>query len=157
MEFFEAHDQLARAKGELVAALPPSGLAVLNADDPFFALLSEISTAPVSSFGFGAGDLRCENYMAADDGGCAFTVGDVSIHLALEGRHQARNALAALAVGEFAGVSLEQGGAALADVFVPHRLQDHNTSKGVVIVDDAYNASPDSMLAAFQTLAGRPP
>jgi UDP-N-acetylmuramoyl-tripeptide--D-alanyl-D-alanine ligase len=156
MEFFESREQLARAKGELVAELPESGLAVLNADDPFFALLSEMSTAPVRSFGFGAGDLLGENYMAADDGGCAFTVGDISIHLALEGRHQARNALAALAVGEFAGVSLEQGGAALADVFVAHRLQEHKTSKGVVIVDDAYNASPESMLAAFETLAERP-
>jgi UDP-N-acetylmuramoyl-tripeptide--D-alanyl-D-alanine ligase len=156
MEFFESREQLARAKGELVAELPESGLAVLNADDPFFALLSEMSMAPVRSFGFGAGDLLGENYMAADDGGCAFTVGGVSIHLALEGRHQARNALAALAVGEFAGVSLEQGGAALGDVFVAHRLQEHKTSKGVVIVDDAYNASPESMLAAFETLAERP-
>jgi UDP-N-acetylmuramoyl-tripeptide--D-alanyl-D-alanine ligase len=155
MEFFESHEQLARAKGELVAALP-SGLAVLNADDHFFPLLSEMSTAPVRSFGFGAGDLLGENYIAADDGGCAFKVGDVSIHLALEGRHQARNALAALAAGEFAGVSLEEGAAALANVFVEHRLQEHKTSKGVVIVDDAYNASPESMLAAFDTLAERP-
>src|SRR5260370_34476405 len=69
MEFFESHEQLARAKGELVAALPPSGLAVLNADDHFFPLLSEMSTAPVTSFGFGAGDLLGENYMGADDGG----------------------------------------------------------------------------------------
>ena len=156
MEFFESREQLARAKGELVAALRPSGLAVLNADDPFFALLSEMSTAPVTSFGLGAGDLLGENYMAADDGGCAFTVGDASIHLALEGRHQARNALAALAAGRFAGVGLDEGAAALANVFVAHRLQDHKTSKGVVIVDDAYNASPESMLAAFETLAERP-
>src|SRR6266851_3136029 len=156
MEFFASREQLARTKGELVAELPESGVAVLNADDPFFALLSEMSTAPVRSFGFGAGDLLGENYMAADDGGCAFTVGDVSIHLALEGRHQARNALGALAAGTFAGVGLEEGAAALANVFVPHRLQDHKTSKGVVIVDDAYNASPESMLAAFETLAERP-
>ena len=75
--------------------------------------------------------------MAADDGGSAFTVRDVSVYLALEGRHQARNALAALAAGEFAGVSLDEGAAALANVFVEHRLQEHKTSKGVVIVDDA--------------------
>src|SRR5258708_22616151 len=89
MEFFESQEQLARAKAELVAALPPSGLAVLNADDPFFGLLSDISTAPVPSFGFGAGDLRCENYMAAADGGCAVTVGADSRHLGREGRHRA--------------------------------------------------------------------
>ncbi len=152
MEFFESREQLARAKGELVAELPESGLAVLNADDPFFALLSEMSTAPVRSFGFGAGDLLGENYMAADDGGCAFTVADISVHLALEGRHQARNALAALAVGEFAGVSLEQGGAALADVFVAHRLQEHKTAKGVVIVDDAYNRRAAEVFDAVAVL-----
>jgi UDP-N-acetylmuramoyl-tripeptide--D-alanyl-D-alanine ligase len=156
MEFFSSQEQLARGKGELVAALPESGLAVLNADDPFFSLLSELSAAPVTSFGFGAGDLRGESYVAGDDGGCTFTVGDASVHLALEGRHQARNALAALAVGVFAGVGLEEGAAALANVFVAHRLQDHKTSKGVVIVDDAYNASPESMLAAFETMAERP-
>ena len=156
MEFFESQEQLARGKGELVAALPASGQAVLNADDPFFSLLSEMSTAPVTSFGFEAGDLRGQNYTTADDGGCEFTVGDVSVYLALEGRHQARNALAALAAGQFAGVSLDAGAAALANVFVEHRLQEHKTSKGVVIVDDAYNASPESMLAAFETLAERP-
>src|SRR5713101_4703189 len=156
MEFFDSQEQLARGKGELVAALPAAGRAVLNADDPFFLLLSEMSTARVTSFGFEAGDLHGENYMAADDGGCAFTVRDVSVYLALEGRHQARNALAALAAGMFAGVGLEEGAAALANVFVAHRLQDHKTSKGVVIVDDAYNASPESMLAAFETLAERP-
>jgi UDP-N-acetylmuramoyl-tripeptide--D-alanyl-D-alanine ligase len=155
MEFFDSQELLARGKGELVAALPGSGLAVLNADDPFFPLLSEMSAAPVRSFGFRAGDVRGENYMVGD-GGCAFTVGDVAVRLELKGRHQARNALAALAAGEFAGVGLEEGAAALANVAVPHRLQEHKTSKGVVIVDDAYNASPESMLAAFETLVERP-
>jgi UDP-N-acetylmuramoyl-tripeptide--D-alanyl-D-alanine ligase len=155
MEFFESREQLARGKGELVAALPASGLAILNADDPFFPLLSEMSTAPVRSFGFEGGDVRGENYMVGD-GGCAFTVGDVAVRLELEGRHQARNALAAIAAGGFAGVGPEESAAALANVFVAHRLQDHETSKGVLIVDDAYNASPESMLAAFETLAERP-
>jgi UDP-N-acetylmuramoyl-tripeptide--D-alanyl-D-alanine ligase len=156
MEFFASQEHLARGKGELVAALPSSGRAVLNADDQFFPLLSTISAAPVRSFGFGAGDVLGENYRAAADGGCDFTVRGVPVHLALEGRHQARNALAALAVGEFADVSLEDGAAALANVAVAHRLQEHQTTKGVVIVDDAYNASPESMLAAFDTLAEKP-
>jgi UDP-N-acetylmuramoyl-tripeptide--D-alanyl-D-alanine ligase len=156
MEFFASQEQLARGKGELVAALPPGGLAILNADDPFFPLLSEMSAAPVTSVGFAAGDLRGANYMAGDDGGCAFTVRDVAVRLALEGRHQARNALAAMAAGEFAGVELAEAARALRDVAVAHRLQEHQTSKGVTIVDDAYNASPESMLAAFETLAERP-
>jgi UDP-N-acetylmuramoyl-tripeptide--D-alanyl-D-alanine ligase len=156
MEYFASQEHLARGKGELVAALPRDGLAVLNADDPFFTLLSELSAAPIKSFGFEAGDLRVENYMVADDGGCAFTVGDVAVRLALEGRHQARNALAAMAAGEFAGVDMAEAARALRDVSVAHRLQEHQTSKGVVIIDDAYNASPESMLAAFETLAEHP-
>src|SRR6266851_3681960 len=156
MEFFASQEQLARGKGELVAALPQSGLAVLNADDPFFPLLSSMSGAPVTSFGLGAGDFRGEHYAATTGGGCQFGVRDVEVHLALQGRHQARNALAALAVAEFAGLSLDEGTKALADVAVPHRLQERETSNGVVIIDDAYNASPESMLAAFETLAERP-
>ncbi|TMD34098.1 MAG: UDP-N-acetylmuramoyl-tripeptide--D-alanyl-D-alanine ligase [Chloroflexi bacterium] len=156
MEFFASQEQLARGKGELVAALPEHGRAILNADDPFFSLLSEMSAAPVTSFGLGGGDFRGEHYHAGVGGGCEFRVRETAVHLALEGRHQARNALAALAAGEFAGVSLSEGASALADVAVPHRLQEHETSKGVVIVDDAYNASPESMLAAFETLAERP-
>jgi len=156
MEFFASQEQLARGKGELVAALPRNGLAVLNADDPFFPLLSSMSDAPVTSFGLGAGDFRGEHYAAGSAGGCRFTVRDVEVHLALAGRHQARNALAALAVAEFAGLSIDEGAEALASVAVPHRLQEHETSNGVVIVDDAYNASPESMLAAFETLAERP-
>jgi UDP-N-acetylmuramoyl-tripeptide--D-alanyl-D-alanine ligase len=156
MEFFASQEHLARGKGELVSALPSTGRAILNADDRFFSLLSTISAAPIRSFGFAAGDLRGENYRVAADGGCDFTARGVPVHLALEGRHQARNALAALAVGEYADVSLEDGAAALANVAVAHRLQEHQTSKGVVIVDDAYNASPESMLAAFDTLAEKP-
>src|SRR6266704_1705710 len=156
MEFFASQEHLARGKGELVAALPTKGLAVLNADDPFFKVLSGMSVAPVRSFGFGTADMRGEGYSAGDEGGCQFTVRGILVRLALEGRHQARNALAALAAGEFAGVPVEEGALALADVAVAHRLQEQETSKGVTIIDDAYNASPESMLAAFETLAERP-
>jgi UDP-N-acetylmuramoyl-tripeptide--D-alanyl-D-alanine ligase len=156
MEFFASQEQLARGKAELVEALPSTGLAVLNADDPFLSLLSSMSGAPVTTFGLGGGDFRGEHYQASAGGGCEFTVRDVAVHLALEGRHQARNALAALAAGEFAGVGLSEGARAVENVSVAHRLQEHQTSNGVVIVDDAYNASPESMLAAFETLAERP-
>jgi UDP-N-acetylmuramoyl-tripeptide--D-alanyl-D-alanine ligase len=94
--------------------------------------------------------------MVGDDGGCAFTVRDVAVRLALEGRHQARNAVAAMAAAEFAGVEMAEAARALREVAVAHRLQEHQTPKGVTIVDDSYNASPESMLAAFETLAERP-
>jgi UDP-N-acetylmuramoyl-tripeptide--D-alanyl-D-alanine ligase len=156
MEFFESREGLARAKGELVAGLPTTGLAVLNADEPFHPLLASLTAAKVVSFGLKAGDYRAEDYRPLPEGGCEFNVRGVPVRLALEGRHQALNALAALAAGEFAGVSLPAGARALAEVAVEHRLQELRTAGGVILVDDAYNASPESMLAAFETVAERP-
>jgi len=156
LEFFPSREHLARAKAELVEALPADGLAVLNAEDDHFELLRRLSAAPVVSFGLGAGDLRAEGYRALPDGGAAVTVQGVPVRLALGGRHQARNAAAALAAGRFAGVPIAEGAAALAGVGVDQRLQAVAAPAGYTVVDDAYNASPESMLAAFETVAERP-
>jgi UDP-N-acetylmuramoyl-tripeptide--D-alanyl-D-alanine ligase len=156
MEFFASRDQLARAKGELVQALPTDGLAVLNADDPYFDLLRELSPAPVVGFGLEAGQLRGRDYRPLPEGGAAFSVEGVPVRLALNGRHQVRNALAALAVGRYVGVPLAEGAAMLAGVGVEHRLQEHRLPGGCTLIDDAYNASPESMLAAFEAIAERP-
>jgi UDP-N-acetylmuramoyl-tripeptide--D-alanyl-D-alanine ligase len=157
LEYFaEGQQGIARAKGELVQALPSDGLAVLNKDDAFFDFLASLSTARVTSVGLDAGDLRADGYRALPEGGSEFGVEGVGVRLPLGGRHQARNALAALAVGRFAGVTLADGAAALAGVKVAHRLQERTAPTGFVVVDDAYNASPESMLAAFDTLLERP-
>ncbi len=156
MEFFASRDDLARAKGELLQALPADGLAVLNADDPYFGFLSELSVAPVVGFGLEAGEVRGHDYRPLPEGGAALTVAGVPVRLGLNGRHQARNALAELAVGGYAGVPLAEGAAALAEVGVEHRLQEHRLPAGYVLIDDAYNASPESMLAAFEAVAERP-
>src|SRR5579864_4766381 len=124
MEFFDSHEQLARSKGELVAALPEDGLAVLNADNEFYPLLARMTTARVASFGFEKGDYRVQDYRVLTGGGSEFTVRGASVRLALEGRHQAMNAAAALAAGEFAGVPVATGAKALAGVAVEHRLQE---------------------------------
>ncbi len=153
MEFFDSREDLARAKGELVAGLPEDGTAVLNADDQFYPLLVAMTPAQVASFGFAAGDYRAKDYRALTGGGCAFSVRGEEVELRLEGRHQALNALAALAVGESAGVPVSEGAEALKEVVVDHRLQEVATGAGYSIVDDAYNASPESMLAAFEALA----
>jgi UDP-N-acetylmuramoyl-tripeptide--D-alanyl-D-alanine ligase len=156
LEFFASQDDLAKSKGELVAGLPESGLAVLNADDRYFDLLMGMTPAGISSFGFSAGDYRAENYRPVPEGGSTFSVRGTDVRLALDGRHQALNALAALAAGDFAGVPLEVGAEALSQVAVDHRLQEVAAPAGFVVVDDAYNASPESMLAAFAALAERP-
>lgn len=155
MAFFESREALARSKGELVAALPDVGLAVLNADNEFYPLLVQMTTARVTSFGAERGDYRVENYRV-DAEGSAFSIRGVEVRLKLQGRHQALNAAAALAAGEFAGVPIESGAEALRDVEVEHRLDERTSPSGFVVVDDAYNASPESMLAAFDALAERP-
>ena len=156
IEFFISREELARAKGELVAALPEEGLAVLNADNEFFPLLAQMTPARVASFGHEHGDYRVQGYEAPSGGGSRFTVRGVEVRLALDGLHQAVNAAAALAACEFAGVSLEGGAAALADLTVEHRLQELAAPAGYSIIDDAYNASPESMLAAFDAVAAVP-
>jgi UDP-N-acetylmuramoyl-tripeptide--D-alanyl-D-alanine ligase len=156
LEFFKSRDELARSKGELVAALPEDGLAVLNADNEFYPLLAQMTSARVASFGEEHGDYRVQDYKAVDGGGGRFSLRGVEVRLAVAGRHQALNAAAALAAGEFARVPVADGAAALAEVRIEHRLQDLKTASGYSIVDDAYNASPESMLAAFDTLAEAP-
>src|SRR5690348_9251446 len=147
MEFFRSREELAREQGQLVAALPDAGLAVLNADNEFFPLLVQMTSARVASFGQEHGDYRVEGYAPTDGGGASFSVGGVHVRLALDGRHQALNAAAALAACEFAGVPLAVGAESLAAVRVDLRLQEIVSPAGFAIVDDAYNASPESMLA----------
>jgi UDP-N-acetylmuramoyl-tripeptide--D-alanyl-D-alanine ligase len=156
MEFFDSREHLARAKGELVAALPGDGLAVLNADNEFYPMLVRMTAARVASFGFDRGDFRVQDYRALTGGGGEFSVRGTDVALTLDGRHQALNAAAALAACEFAGVPLAVGAKALAEVSVEHRLQGVIAPGGYVVVDDAYNASPESMLAAFDALAEAP-
>jgi UDP-N-acetylmuramoyl-tripeptide--D-alanyl-D-alanine ligase len=154
IEFFNSREDLARAKGELVAALPEDGLAVLNADNEFFPLLAGMTSARIAAFGDHHGDYRVWGYRALPEGGSEFSIRGVDVRLRMAGRHQAINAAAALAACEFAGVSLVAGAAALAEVTVEHRLEELTTRAGFTIVDDAYNASPESMLAAFEAMQG---
>lgn len=156
MEFFASQDDLAASKGELLTGLPESGLAVLNADDKYFDLLTGMTSAGVSSFGFVAGDYRAEDYRPWPEGGSTFSVRGTEVRLVLEGRHQALNALAAMAAADFAGVPLGSSAEALSEVVVDHRLQEVAAPSGFLVVDDAYNASPESMLAAFASMSERP-
>ena len=151
MEFFASREDLARAKGELVERLPPDGAAVLNAEDRFTPLLRSLTPARVTTFGLGAGDLRGTGYAAG-----RMTVEGVPVEVPLVGAHQARNAVAALAVGRIAGVDIAEGAARLRGLQIPGRQREFRGPGGMTVIDDAYNASPDSMLAAFATVAERP-
>lgn len=148
IEFFDSQEGIARAKGELVAALPTDGLAILNHDDPLTPILRELSRAPIRTFGLEGGDYHGTGYEAG-----RFSVRGVPVRLGVPGAHQARNALAALAIGDHLGVPLAEGARALAEVAVERRLQSLPAAAGFSVVDDAYNASPESMLAAFDAVS----
>src|SRR4029077_7257684 len=80
----------------------------------------------------------------------------VTVRLSLSGHHQALNAAAALAAGDAAGVPVAEGARALAEVQVQQRLEEKKTRDGILVVDDSYNASPESMMAAFDAVREMP-
>jgi len=149
------------AKGELLEALPPDGTAILNADDPIVRGLGARSAARSLTYGF-AGDaaVGAEGVASAGLDGMRFALraGGLqrSISLPMLGRLSVHNALAAAAVGRAVGLSLDEIAAGLAGGWsAPHRVQVVRLG-AVTLVDDTYNASPRSMVAALDLLAGLP-
>ena len=154
-------EAIERAKGELVEALPPDGVAILNADDERVRRMASRARAWVMTYGFADdADVRAENVLSRGADGMAFDV--VAGHdrrraeVPTLGRLAVHNALAAVAAGLAAGVPLDAIGTALARGWsAPHRAQLVHAGD-VTIVDDSYNASPASVAAALEILAGLP-
>lgn len=158
MELFGSRFNIARAKAELVEALPPEGVAVLFADDPVVNGFAARTRARVVTFGTSPGaDVRAEEIALADDGRPSFTVvaGDdrAAVELAVPGEHMVANALAASACGVALGLTTAECAAALREARVsPWRMEVFTTADGVRVVNDAYNANPESMAAALRSL-----
>jgi UDP-N-acetylmuramoyl-tripeptide--D-alanyl-D-alanine ligase len=153
-----------RAKGELVEALPPAehgGVAVLNADDERVRRMAARTRAAVLTYGFAPdADVTALDIASAGADGMQFrlrtSAGDRAVTIPALGRLSVHNALAAAAVGLAAGLSLDQLAAGLASGWAsPHRTELIRAG-GVTIVDDSYNASPGSVTAALELLAGLP-
>lgn len=158
---FGSQEAIAQAKGEIVEALGPDGIAVLNLDDPLVAGMAPRTRGRVRTFGRGPGaSLRLESVELDDFGRPSFDLQQgsqrVRVRLQLLGEHQATNAAAAAAAAAALGLSLEAVGASLAaiEVLSPWRMELRERTDGLVVVNDAYNANPHSMRAALETLAG---
>ncbi len=158
---FGSVEGIARTKGELVEALPADGLAVLNADDPLVRAMASRTSAKVLLVGLADdADLRATDVTLDERTRASFTLlGDGEpqrITLGLYGAHHVGNALAAYAAARHVGVPREQIVAALgsAGAVSRWRMEVHELASGVTIVNDAYNANPDSMAAALRALAG---
>jgi UDP-N-acetylmuramoyl-tripeptide--D-alanyl-D-alanine ligase len=149
------------AKSELVKALRRGGIAVLNADDSRVAAMAPIAAehgASVRWFGLGPdADVRASDVEVSASGTrFTLTVGDESLPVELRvlGAHHVMNALAAVAAATALGVSLADCVARLETVEIAERWRMQPLgSERVRIINDAYNASPDSMTAALRTLA----
>jgi UDP-N-acetylmuramoyl-tripeptide--D-alanyl-D-alanine ligase len=150
-----------KAKGELIEALPPDGVAVLNADDERVRRMAVRTSARSVTYGFAAdADVRAEAVESAGLDGMRFTLVAAAEHhpaaIPTLGRLAVHNALAAAAVGLAAGLDTGSVVGALARGWsAPHRGATIRAAD-VTIVDDAYNASPASVDAALELLAGLP-
>jgi UDP-N-acetylmuramoyl-tripeptide--D-alanyl-D-alanine ligase len=152
-------EAIARAKGELPAALPSDGLAILNSDDARVAAMARATPASVITFGLGAdADVRATDVTGHGLVGTSFTLvapwGSRRLRLAMPGRHLVPHALAAAAVADRFGTPLEEVEAALAaGSHAPHRMAPLEASSGATLIDDTYNAAPWSVAAALELLA----
>ncbi|MDH6519683.1 UDP-N-acetylmuramoyl-tripeptide--D-alanyl-D-alanine ligase [Streptomyces sp. SAI-135] len=157
---FGGREQIAQAKGELVEALPEDGAAILNADDPLVRAMASRTKAKVLLFGeSGEADVRAENVRLMDSGQPAFMLhtpsGASEVTMRLYGEHHVSNALAAAAVAHELGMSATEIATALSEAGSLSRWRMEVTERpdGVTIVNDAYNANPESMKAALRALA----
>jgi UDP-N-acetylmuramoyl-tripeptide--D-alanyl-D-alanine ligase len=154
-------DAVERAKGELVEALPPDGVAVLNADDPRVLRMRSRTSARALTYGFSAtADVRAGGVISAGTQGMRFTLltgsGAVEVATPALGRHGVHNGLAAAAVGLAAGLTLDEVAAGLRRGWGAEHRDQLVRAGGVTILDDTDNASPASMLAALELLSTLP-
>lgn len=156
---FGSREAIARTKGELVRGLAPGGTAVLNADDPRVAAMRSLTDGPVLTFGrAGHADVRVLDLVLDRWGRPSFTLrtADASARVALQlvGGHQALNAAAAAAAGLAAGVPLDIAAAALGTASLSKwRMELRGLACGATLINDSYNANPDSTRAALDALA----
>ena len=150
---------VARAKAELFEALPRDGVAIVNADDP--RCVREAQTKSLCRrVSFGAApfaDVRLVGVIDLVDGGQRLTIAyggkHADVTIPLEGRHNAQNAVGAVAVAVAVGLDFTTAVHGLADVRAAHgRLERRRRGDGLLVLDDSYNANPDSMEAGLETL-----
>jgi UDP-N-acetylmuramoyl-tripeptide--D-alanyl-D-alanine ligase len=157
---FGSIDAVAKAKGELVEALPADSVAILNADDPNVAAMAERTAARVVTFGLAAGaDVRATGISLDELGRGSFLLtmpgGRAEVRLQLYGGHHVANALAAAAIAAELGLDVAAIADALSNATARSKKRMELTRRpdGVLVINDAYNANPDSTRAAIEALA----
>ena len=159
IEFMKTRAAIALEKGMLVEAVPSAGHVILPAEDDFADSLARRTKAMVVTVGLRRGDLRAE-FIVGDLHGSRFQIveGDtrVDVRLPIPGQHMVVNALLAVAAGRVQGIALSDCVQGIESVQLTKGRVEFKIVGGLQFVDDSYNANPDSMVAALNTLAGMP-
>jgi UDP-N-acetylmuramoyl-tripeptide--D-alanyl-D-alanine ligase len=156
LEIFGSWERIVEASAEPIDALGSDGIAMLNADDPVVSTFADRVRGEVVTFGVSpSAQVRADDVVLGADGRASFRVvhddADAPVSLGVAGEHMVSNALAAIAVGLSLGIPLEEGAAALADATLSHwRMETFTTDSGIRVVNDAYNANPESVAAALK-------
>ena len=154
---FGSREAVAEAKGEIVESLPESGVAVLNADDALTSAMTARTTARTLTFGE-HGDVAWRGLELDDLGRPSFEIGYdgawLPVRLTQTGAHQVANASAAAALAIAAGLPVDVVAERLSGATTASRwrMEVHERSDGLLVVNDAYNANPASMAAAIDAL-----
>lgn len=163
VEVLGSREAVIQAKGELVEAIPAEGAVFLNGDDAASMTLEGCAQAPVTLYGLDeACSVRAEDIELDSASHPSFKLispqGDVAVQLAVPGRHNVYNALAAAAVALRMAIPLESIAVGLERAeFSGMRMETVVTATGITVLNDAYNANPTSMKAAVDTLAAMQP
>jgi UDP-N-acetylmuramoyl-tripeptide--D-alanyl-D-alanine ligase len=156
LEVYGSWEAIVEASAEPIDALGPEGVGVLNADDQVVAGYAARSDGRVVTFGMSASaDVRADGVWLDAEGFAAFDVAadgaQAHVALSVAGEHMVSNALASIAVGLTLGIELETAAAAVSTATVSHwRMETFTTGDGVRVVNDAYNANPESVAAALK-------
>jgi UDP-N-acetylmuramoyl-tripeptide--D-alanyl-D-alanine ligase len=156
IENFASVDGIALAKRELIEALAPSGIAVLNADDERVREFSHVHTGDTVTFGLSPGaDVRAEG-VELRDGGVRFRVDDTQFESPLPGRHGVRNILAGIAVAQLFGIAPEDLQEAVRTLAPGKMRGERYVHDGIPVIDDCYNSNPDAARAMLDVLRETP-
>jgi UDP-N-acetylmuramoyl-tripeptide--D-alanyl-D-alanine ligase len=156
IENFDSIEGIAAAKRELVEALPPGGIAVLNADDPRVAAMASAHRGNVVTFGLSAGAEIQAQEIQFGTNETRFSVSGTAFETRLSGRHGVLNLLAGIAVASIYGIPAGDLVEPVRD-FEPGNMRGRRFERGgILIIDDCYNANPDAVRASLDVLRDTP-
>jgi UDP-N-acetylmuramoyl-tripeptide--D-alanyl-D-alanine ligase len=160
IEFLGSRDAIAEEKGMLARALPADGILFLPAICDYHEYLRQRTKAAIIPVGNGRGLVRAEDLHFGADG-TSFTLviegeGTAAVSLPVPGRHMVTNALLAAGAGWKLGIPVEEIAAGLSSATLTGGRLHRYDWRGVTVIDDTYNANPESMAAAIETLADTP-